>query len=324
MGEGERQQYQEAGIAVSEEERVESTTPLEDFDALLLVSAKVRADVIGRLERCRVIGRYGTGTDNIDVEEATRRGIVVTNVPDFCLSEMADHTIGLILAVTRRLLEMDHCTRSGDWQARVQLTTHRLAGKTLGLVGFGHIARALTRRAHAFDLRILVYKPGLDPAIADEFDVQLTDLDTLMRSSDFVSLHVPLTAQTRHMIGERELRRMRPTAYFINTARGAIVDESALVRALNEGWIAGAGIDVYENLAMFDPDAVHKDHPFFHMRNVILTPHSGGCSAESLQQAASESACQVISVLRGEWPVNCVNPQVTPRVALQKSKSMSA
>ena len=317
--EDEKRQFQEAGIAVTAQERIEATTPLADFEALLVVSAKIRSDVVARLDRCRVIGRYGTGTDNIDVEEATRRGIVVTNVRDFCLSEMADHTMALILAFTRRLFDMDRCTRTGQWQARVRVPTRRLAGKVLGLIGFGRIARAVAHRARSFDLRILAYKPGLDAETAERFQVQLSGLDTLLTTSDFVSLHLPLTPQTRHMIGERELRLMQPGAYFINTARGGIVDESALVRALSEGWIAGAGIDVYEDLAIFDPNPLHTDHPLFHLNNVILTPHSGGCSVESLNYLMSEAARQVISVLKGRWPSNIVNPQVTPRFQLRRS-----
>jgi D-3-phosphoglycerate dehydrogenase len=200
----------------------------------------------------------------------------------------------------------------------VRVPTHRLAGRTLGLVGFGRTAQALARRARCFDLRVLVYKPGLDSA-AERLGVQPTDLDTLLAQSDFVSLHVPLTSATRHMMGEREFRLMKPGAYLINTARGGVVDENALLKALSEGWIAGAGIDVYETLSMFDPNPSEIDHPLFHLKNVILTPHSGGCSQESLEHSMSEASRQAISALTGEWPSNCVNPQVTPRFTLSRS-----
>jgi D-3-phosphoglycerate dehydrogenase len=313
MTKNEQRLYREANVAVTEIEQIDSSTPLDAVDALLVVSAKVLADVIARLYRCRVIGRYGTGTDNIDVNEATRRGIVVTNAVDFCTSEMADHTMLMILALTRRLLEMDRCTRTGQWQARVQLPTHRLAGRTLGLIGFGRTARALAHRARAFEVKLVIYKPGLDPTIADRFGGRLTDLNTLLTTSDFVSLHVPLNAQTRHMIGGRELRLMKPSAHFINTARGGLVEESALIRALKEGWIAGAGLDVYETLAMFDTSPQNASHPFFEMENVILTPHSGGCSVEALEDVKTEAVNQVLSVLRGERPANCVNREVIPR-----------
>lgn len=305
--------FAEAGIAVTAQERIEAADRLADFDALLVVSAKIPAGIVGRLERCRVIARYGTGVDNIDVAEATRRGILVTNVPDFCISEMADHTMALILALTRKLFDMDRCTRTGEWHARVRVPVHRLAGQTLGLVGFGRIAQAVAHRAAAFDLRILVYKPGLVAAVAERFQALATDLDTLLETSDFVSLHVPLTANTRHLIGVRELRLMKSGAYFINTARGGVVDENALVRALSEGWIAGAGLDVYETLPMFDPDPQLTDHPLFHLKSAILTPHSGGCSEESLEYVNCEAARQAIAVLRGGWPSNCINPEVRPR-----------
>jgi D-3-phosphoglycerate dehydrogenase len=314
--EDERRRYEEANVVITSLEQISDSTPLVAYDALLVVSAKVRRDTIARLERCQVIGRYGTGTDNIDVEEATRHGIVVTNVKDFCLSEMADHTMALILALTRRLFDMDESMRTGQWHARVRVPVHRLAGKTLGFIGFGGTARAVARRAHSFDLRMIAYKPGLDPGIAKRFHVDSIDLDTLLSTSDFVSLHVPLTPQTRKMIGEREFRLMKPEACLINTARGGIVEEGALVRALSEGWIAGAGIDVYDSLAVFDANPRMIDHPLFHLKNVILTPHSGGCSVEALNDVKREAVQQVISVLNGKWPSNVVNPQVTPRYTL--------
>ena len=170
--EDERRRYDEANVVVTSLEQISDSTRLADYDALLVVSAKIRSDTIVRLERCQVIGRYGTGTDNIDVAEATRCGIVVTNVKDFCLSEMADHTMALILALTRRLFDMDESMRTGQWHARVRVPVHRLARKTLGFIGFGGTARAVAHRAHSFDLRLMAYKPGLDPAIAERFHVE--------------------------------------------------------------------------------------------------------------------------------------------------------
>jgi len=311
--EDERSRYEKAGVALTFLEQISDETPLGGFDALLVVSAKIPSGIIARLDNCKVIGRYGTGTDNIDVGEATRRGIVVTNVKDFCVSEMAEHTIALILALTRRLFDMDQCTRTGQWHARVRLPVRRLAGRMLGLIGFGRSAKAVAVRAHSFDMRVLAYKPGLDPAIAEGMHVQLTDLDTLLSTSDYVSLHVPLTPETRQMIGDREFRLMKSDAYFINTARGGIVDESALVGALSEGRIAGAGIDVYSSLPVFDANPQQIDDPLFHLQNVILTPHSAGCSVESLAEAKIEAVQQVLSVLEAKWPSNVVNQQVAPR-----------
>jgi D-3-phosphoglycerate dehydrogenase len=311
--EKEAQLFRESGIELVARETLHQETRLDEIDALLVVSAKVRSEVVDGLRRCRVISRYGIGVDNIDVEQATRSGIVVTNVPDFCTSEMADHTMALLLALARSLLEMDRRTRSGKWQARTEVPAHRVAGKTLGLVGFGRIARAVARRALAFDLQVMAY----DPYIQDS-TIPMVGLDELLRSSDFVSLHLPLTPEARGLIGKRELRLMRPGSYLLNTARGGLVDEEALVDALREHRIAGAGIDVYQSLAMFDPDPAEIDHPLFHLENVIVTPHSGGCSVEALESLKVDGARQAIAVLQGRRPTNFVNPQVIPRQAFNE------
>ena len=315
----ERSTYEGAGVEVICRELVDARAEpelLASIDALGVVAAKVNADIIGRLTSCRVIGRYGTGTDNIDKAAATAQGLVVTNVPDFCLSEMADHTLALLLALARKLLVMDRCTRAGEWQARVRQPVRRVAGKTLGLIGFGGIGQEVAKRAAAFGLRIVAFDPFLDQAAAERLHVAALPLTDLLEVSDFVSLHLPLLPATHHFIGEPELRRMKPSAFLINTARGAVVDEAAVVRALTENWIAGAGLDVFEGLAMFDSNPVVPDHPFFKLANVILTPHTGGCSVESLEQLCREGAEQVVSVLKGRWPTCCVNPEVVPRQPL--------
>lgn len=288
-----------------------------DTPALATVSAKVRADLIEQMPKLQVIARYGAGTDNVDIEAATRSGIVVTNVPDFCLSEMADHTMALLLAMARQLPAMDRATRTGQWLARVQVPTRRVAGKRLGLIGFGQIAQAVAARAATFGLRVAAFDPAWSDSAASEAGVVFATIDELLAESDFVSLHVPLNAATRHLIGERELRRMKGEAVLINTARGAVVDEEALVRALRERWIAGAALDVYETLPMFELHPPAMDHPLFHLDNVLLTPHTGGCSQESLQQLMREGSHAVVAALRGEWPAHIVNPEVQPRARLR-------
>ncbi|MEJ7609148.1 MAG: SDR family NAD(P)-dependent oxidoreductase, partial [Bryobacteraceae bacterium] len=310
--------FAEAGIELLAQEQIEGGAALDEVDALLVVSAKIPGDVIDRLVRCRVISRYGTGVDNVDVEYATRVGIAVTNVPDFCTGEMADHTMALLLALSRNVLEMDRRTRQGRWQARVEVPAHRIAGRTLGLVGLGRIARAVALRALAFDLHVVAYDPYMQQEVAGRSQVPLLALDELLETSDFVSLHLPLSPETRGLIGERELSLMRPGSYLLNTARGGLVDEKALVQALRDKRIAGAGIDVYESLAMFDPHPVRIEHALFHLDNVIVTPHSGGCSVEALDQLKTEGARQAIAVLQGERPSNFVNPQVTPRLLRAK------
>ncbi len=313
--EDEARLFAENGIELILQEQFEGGAPLDQVDALLVVSAKVGRNVIDRLRRCRVISRYGTGVDNVDVEHATRVGVVVSNVPDFCTGEMADHTLALLLALSRNLLEMDRRTRHGKWQARVEVPAHRIAGRTLGLIGLGRIARAVAQRALAFDLQVVAYDPYVQPEAAG--GTPMLSLNKLLETSDFVSLHLPLTPETRGIIGQRELNMMRPDSYLLNTARGGLVDEKALVRALREHRIAGAGIDVYESLAMFDLDPVQIDHDLFHLENVIVTPHSGGCSIEALNQLKIEGARQAIAVLQGDRPAHFVNPQVTPRLPLR-------
>ena len=240
----------------------EPTTPdeiipfVEECDALFAVSVSLPTRVIESLRRCRVISRLGTGTDKIDVATATKRGIVVTNVPSFCVEEQADHTLMLLLALERKLPRMMDAVAQGAWNQAKRAaapTTFRLSHRTLGLVGFGNSARAAAIRARAFGMRVLGTRRNLDAARADaaRIGVELVDLDTLLRESDYVSLHLPLDASTRHLIDAAALRKMKSTAYLINTARGAIVDEWALVDALRTGVIAGAGIDTFEHIDIF-------------------------------------------------------------------------
>ncbi len=283
--------------------------------AIAVVSSKVLRETIARLDECRVIARYGTGTDNVDVAAATERGIVVTNVPDFCTPEMADHTMALLLGAARKILLMDRAMRSGHWQARVTEKVHRIAGQRLGLVGFGRIARAVATRAAAFGLSVCWY----DPYLPAGGEVARLPLDELLKTSDFVSLHIPLTPETRHLIGEAQLRLMKPNAILINTARGGVLNPAALVRALSEHWIAGAALDVFEDLNVFGPAPAGLSHPLFGFDNVLLTPHSGGCSEESLAELMQIGAEQVLTVLRGEWPPHCVNPEVQPRQPLTRA-----
>jgi len=322
MASEERREYDRAGVEIECRElpsEYEDEALLRQADALGVVSAKIGRTIIGRLENCKVISRYGTGTDNIDVAFATSRRILVTNVPDFGLSEMADHTLALLLALARKLFIMDRCTRTGQWQARVKEPVQRIAGKTLGLVGFGRIGREVARRAVTFGLQILATDPQLDYAACARLGVVPVSLPELLESSDFVSLHLPLIPETLHLIGERELCRMKRSAFLINTARGAVVDEAALVKALQQGWIAGAGLDVYEGLSMFDLHPPVPDHPLFRMENVILTPHCGGCSGESLQELYQRGAQNALTVLQGLWPHHCVNPEVVPRISLVRA-----
>ena len=289
-----------------------------DCDALLVVAAFVPASVIERLTRCRVISRLGAGTDRIDIDAATRAGIVVVNVPDFCLNEQAEHTMALLLALARRLPWMSAAMARCEWSARHDPGVHRIAGRTLGLIGFGAGAKAVAERARGFGLRLLSWArtPDRHRAEADRLGVELIDLDRLLVESDIVSIHLPLALDTRHLLDATKLARMKSTAVLINTARGAIVDEAALVEALRQRRIAGAALDVFELLDVFNlPPAslAARDHPLMGLDNVILTPHCAGSSVESTLDSKVRGARNAAVVLAGGWPASVVNPGVRPR-----------
>jgi D-3-phosphoglycerate dehydrogenase len=271
--------------------------------------------VIAGLTRCRVIARLGAGVDRIDVATATRCGIVVSNVPDFCLAEQAEHTLALLLAWARRLPYMTDAMRRGDWSARHHPGVHRLAGQTLGLVGFGASARAVAERARGFGLHLLAWarNPAKHEKAARTAGCELVELDHLLRESDFVSIHLPLTDETRHLVDARRLALLKPTAVLLNTARGAIVDEAALVAALRDRRIAGAGLDVFEGIDVFAAQHGPAKHPLLELDNVILTPHCAGSSVESTRESKVRGVRNAADVLLGCWPPHVVNPEVRPR-----------
>lgn len=323
VDDNERNMLRDAGI--SELVEIEGSTPEEimeagrDADVVLIISAKVRRPVIERLERCKLLCRYGTGTDNIDIDAATERGIVVTNVPDFCLGEMADHTMALLLGVTRKLLVMHRRMLAGDWiAARKEEQLHRMQGKTLGLLGFGNIAREVAKRAQAFGLRVIDYHRHVNPEVEKQYGVEPVSFERLIRESDFLVLMCALTPETEGIIGEREIAMMKRDAVLINTSRGALVDETALALALKNGRIAGAGLDCFFHINVHKEAQDEVRSPFFELDNVILTPHIGGTSVEASEENHSKAIQEVKKVLRGEWPQNIVNPGVKPWFELKQ------
>lgn len=309
---------------------VEAATPeeiipyVEDCDALFAVSVKLPTPVIESLKHCKVISRLGTGTDKIDVATATRRGIIVTNVPYFCVEEQADHTMALLLALERKLSQMQRAMHTGAWnQARSQaMPNRRLSVLTLGLIGFGNSARETARRARAFGMRVLATRRNKNAARAeaDALGVEMVDLETILREADYVSLHLPLEKETYHLLDEAALRKMKPTAYLINTSRGAIVDEIALTNLLREGVIAGAGLDTFEHIDVFVPDGQPPDHPLLQLDNVVLTPHVAALSAQAAQDVARGGVENMVSILSGYWPnpENIVNQGVKPWFPLKE------
>lgn len=307
---------------------LETDTPGEliphvaDCDALFVVSASLPTEVIESLTRCRVISRLGTGTDKIDVATATQNGILVTNIPDFCIEEQADHTMALLLTLARQLPGMRQAMLEGAWtRSREEANTNRrLSTQTLGLVGFGGSARETAKRARGFGMRVLATRRRQDvvSAIADSLDVEMTDLDTLLSQSDYVSLHLPLNAQTYHMFNEPTLSKMKPGAFFINTARGALVDESALAILLQKRHIAGAGIDTFEQIDVHSGQEAPPNHPLLRLENVVFTPHVAALSVESKRDNNRGGIENLAAVLKGFWPPadHIVNPDVSPRFPL--------
>jgi len=267
----------------------------------------ITAENLTALPRCGAIVRSGSGTDNVPVAEATQRNIVVVNTPAAVNETVSDHTIGLLLAITRQIAVQDRAVRQGQWRLNLPALRWHLHDQTLGLVGFGHIGRLVARKMSGFNMKILAYDPYLSGEQIESQGIYAAELDAVLSQSDFVSLHCPLTPQTHHLIGERELRLMKPEAILINTSRGPVVDESALIKALAEGWIAGAGLDV------LDPEPPDFNNPLFQLDNVVITPHIGGFSDESLENAWRLSLEAALDLAQGRWPRSVVNRQVRPR-----------
>ena len=276
---------------------------------LSMITDAVDAELMDAAPRLRVVSNMAVGYNNIDVAAATARGIVVTNTPGILTEATAELAFALILAAARRVVDLDRRTRAGEWTcwAPLLFLSREVSGKTLGVVGLGRIGRAVARRARAFGMRVLYHsRSRLEAAEERDLGVEYAEKDELLATADFVSLHVPLSAETRHLIGRRELGLMKPTAYLINTSRGPVVDEAALVEALKARRIEGAGLDVYENEPMLAPGLAALD-------NAVLLPHVGSATVETRTKMARMAAENLLSALRGERPAHVVNPEVWPR-----------
>ena len=316
---------EEAGLEIDLHEskewppsREELIEHVKDKDGLLcLLTDKIDAEVMDAAPNLKVISTYSVGFDHIDVEEATKRGIYVTHTPGVLTDAVAEFTVALLLAVTRKVLDADRIIREGKWDKPWNpffLTGPELKGKTLGIVGLGRIGYAVAKKVQGFEMKILYYDIRRNEKAEKELGVQFVDLETLLKESDFVSLHVPLTKDTYHLIGEKELKLMKPTAYLINTARGAVVDTEALVEALKEGWIAGAALDVFEQ------EPLPPGHPLTKLDNVVLAPHIASATIEARQRMAELAAKNLVAVLKGEMPPALVNPDVLKVRPLDKVK----
>jgi D-3-phosphoglycerate dehydrogenase / 2-oxoglutarate reductase len=286
-----------------------------DADALI-TSWGIRIDqqIIDGLDRCVVIGVGSVGVDMVDVDAATEAGIVVTNVPDVFIEEVADHTIMLLLACARRVKLMDRIVKAGDWyKGRPVLNqVPRLWGQTLGLISFGNVARAVARRAKVFGLQVIAYDPYVSELKMTGEGVEPVSFSELLQRSDYLSVHPGLNEETRGMLGEEQFDQMKESAAVINCGRGPVINEAALVSALENGRISAAGLDVLEKEP---PD---QDNPLMDMDNVILTPHVASATTRMRPETRRRVGREVSLVLSGKWPMSCVNPTVLPRVELER------
>lgn len=304
---GERLLSERCRVVVAPDATSSALLPLvAEASALLVRLAVISAELLAAAPYLRVIARHGVGVDNIDVAAATRRGIPVVYTPEANAISVAEHVLALMTALAKRIVEYDAATRRGAFAVRDSLRAVDLEGKVLGVVGMGRIGTAVSRKAKAaFSMRVLGYDPLLGPAeLRSRGAEPVDDLLCLLREADVVTLHVPLTAQTRRLIGERELNAMKPTAMLINAARGAVVDEEALTRSLHQGRLAGAALDVFEQ----EPPDLR--HPLFSAPNLVVTPHSAALTAECAARMAVQAAQGILDVLAGRRPAAVVNPEV--------------
>ena len=293
-----------AEIRLAKESQPEAILEVaRDADALLTTYAKITGDMIRQMKNCRIISRFGIGVDNVDIPVATGKGIVVTRVPDYCLDEVSEHAMALLLALARKIPFANSRTHAGTWKMSEVVPIHRLRGTVLGLVAFGQIPQLVAPKAKAFGMRVVTYDPFVPDDVLSRCAVERVDFDELVKISDFISIHTPLMPATHHLFNADVFSRMKPGAYLVNTARGPIIDEAALAQALDMQQIAGAALDVMEK----EPPG---SSALFGRPNVIVTPHTSFYSEESLVDLQTKASEEVVRVLTGQTPRNPVNPEV--------------
>jgi D-3-phosphoglycerate dehydrogenase / 2-oxoglutarate reductase len=285
-----------------------------DAVAVLTYGAPMTRRVLEKLPDCQVIIRYGIGYDTVDVDAATDNNILLVNIPDFCFEEVSNHAIVLLLACAKKVTQLNGLVKEGKWKEakQVQSPMGPVYGQTCGVIGCGNIGRVTAKKAWCFGLKVLGYDPYLARALADQNGITLVGLPELLHESDYVLLHTALTKETRHLIGETQLKMMKPGAYLVNTARGAVIDEPALIRALQEKRIAGAGLDVFEK------EPVDPDNPLLKMDNVIVLPHSASYSDAAFIRLRHSVGSEAARVLSGKWPKNVVNKTCQPKITLKR------
>ena len=273
-----------------------------DADAILTTYAKVTTEVVQALTKCKIIARFGIGVDNVDIDMATKKGIVVTKVPDYCIDEVSDHAVALLLSVVRKIPYSNKLVQASDWRMPAVVPIKRLRGTTLGLVGFGRIPQLVAPKAQAFGMNVVTYDPFVPKDVLAKANVKHVELEELLKTSDYVSLHCPLMPETKHIMNAKTFAMMKPGSYIVNTGRGPLIDEAALAAALDKGQLAGAALDVVEK----EPPT---DSPILGRNNVIITPHTAFYSEEALLDLQAKAAEEVVRVLSGQAPKNPVNPE---------------
>ena len=295
----------DAELVMADEPTVEGILKVaSEADGLMVTYGQITVDVIAGLEKCRVIGRFGLGVDNIDIEAATKAGIAVVYVPDYCIDEVSDHAMAMLLNLARKVSFSNSLVQAGRWEMSAVTPLSRLRGRTLGLAGFGQIPRVVAPKAQAFGLKVIAFDPYIDNDVAAALDVELVDFETLLKLSDYVSIHVPMMPETENLFGADAFAQMKPDALLVNTARGPLVDTEALAKALDAGEIGGAALDV---MPVEPPPA---DSPLLGRDNIILSPHTAFYSVEALDELQTKTARGVVDVLKGEKPVYPINPEV--------------
>jgi D-3-phosphoglycerate dehydrogenase len=280
----------------------------QDADILISAGIPITKKVFMGLPKCRAICRYGIGVDTVDIPAATEAGICIANVPDFCWDEVSDTAMSLLLAVTRKVVLLNNLVKKGIWNRLAARPVYRFRGQTLGIIAFGNIGRTLYKKAVPFGFKIIAYDPHIRKETIQDYDVELVSLDHLLKNSDIISIHAPLTQETRGLIGEAELKKMKPTAYIINTGRGPVINGKALYKALKEGWIAGAGLDVMEKEP---PD---PDDPLLTLDNIVITPHYASYTEEAYHELHVKVAENAVHMITHGYPKYWVNPEVKSKM----------
>ncbi len=293
----------------TEEEVIEAA---QGADALINQYAPVSRKVIENLPNLKVVSRYGVGVNTIDIDAANENGVMVGNVTDYCMDEVSDHAFALIMACARKVVHLNNEVKAGNWDFKVSAPIYRLRGRVLGLVGLGRIPQTLAKKAQAFGIKVVAYDPFVPEEVARDLNVELVDLNELCKRSDFVSVHAPLIEATRGMISDEQFNLMKKEAFIINTARGPVIDEKALIRALQAGEIAGAGLDVTEE------EPIQNDNPLLEMDNVIINPHAAWYSEEAQLELKRKTAQNVADVLGGYYPTYLFNKEVKEKVSLKE------